>query len=130
MAFDTQPLEKAIASLEIALAEPDNQFVRDSVVKRFEFTYEISWKLMRRFLETEVGDAPDMWTRKELFRRAIKNHLIDSYDDWVQYHEARNLTAHTYNEVKAKEVLEIARKFLPSAKSLLERMNEELHRSP
>jgi hypothetical protein len=62
------PLERAAASLATALAAPESEFVRDSIVKRFEFTYELSWKLMRRhFAWAALEPAPE--TRKDLFAR-------------------------------------------------------------
>ncbi|HEY3780398.1 MAG TPA: HI0074 family nucleotidyltransferase substrate-binding subunit [Fimbriimonadaceae bacterium] len=130
MAFDTQPLEKALASLRVALAEPEDQFVRDSVIKRFEFSYELSWKFLKRFIEQEIVDSHDLSTRKELFRRGVHHKLIEGFDDWVAYHDARNQTSHTYNEIRAQEVYMMAGQFLPSAELLLKRLNERTHQPP
>ena len=125
MAFDAEPLEKALASLKTALAEPETEFVRDSVIKRFEFSYELSWKLLKRYIEEELVDTHNLNSRKELFRRGVYHKLVDSFDDWNAYHDARNLTAHTYNEARAQQVYEVAQRFLPSAEFLLSKLNEQ-----
>ena len=48
-------LVKAIQSFEVALtrweAKPTDQEIRDSVVQRFEYTYELCHKMLRRRLQ-------------------------------------------------------------------------------
>lgn len=112
------PLERANASLAVALATPENEFVRDAIVKRFEYTYELSWKLMRRHLVWAALE-PTPETRKELFRAAARAGLIDDPAAWFAFNEARNLTAHTYSDANAKTVIEAARRLLPAVEALL-----------
>jgi nucleotidyltransferase substrate binding protein (TIGR01987 family) len=113
------PLKQAVATLEEALGAPDSGFVRDSIVKRFEYTYELSWKFMRRHLIWAALE-PEPETRRDLFRAAARAGLIDDPEAWFAFHEARNLTAHTYNERNAAKVIDAARHLLPAARSLLE----------
>jgi nucleotidyltransferase substrate binding protein (TIGR01987 family) len=118
------PLKRALATLEEALAAPDSSFVRDSIVKRFEYTYEISWKMMQRFLRHREDDIPP--TRRELFREAARLGLIDDPRIWFSFHENRNKTAHAYNEAAAREVIAMARQLAPAVAYLvaaLERTN-------
>lgn len=35
------PLQKAVASLELALQQPKDEFIRDAVIQRFGYTYEL-----------------------------------------------------------------------------------------
>ena len=42
---------------------------RAAVIQHFEYTYELSWKMMKRFIELDEG-REDSLTRKGLFRRA------------------------------------------------------------
>ena len=113
------PLKRALSPLAEALAAPDSGFVRDSIVKRFEYTYELSWKFMRRHLIWAALE-PEPETRKDLFRAAARAGLIDDPEAWFTFHEARNLTAHSYNDKNAAKVIEAARHLLPRARSLLE----------
>ena len=76
---------------------------------------------MKRWLENNVGATyVDGVTRHELFRFGAENRLITDVNGWIEYHEARNETAHTYDSEKADEIFRIARRFYADAKSLLE----------
>ncbi len=113
------PLERALAILEEALSAPDSGFVRDAIVKRFEYAYELCWRLMRRHLIWAALEAEPQ-TRRDLFRAAARAGLIDDPQAWFAFHEARNLTAHTYNDRNAAKVIDAARHLLPSGRALLE----------
>ena len=47
-------LETALSRLEKALARPVDEFVRDSAIQRFEFTFELLWKSVKTYAE-EAG---------------------------------------------------------------------------
>jgi nucleotidyltransferase substrate binding protein (TIGR01987 family) len=114
-------LVNAVTSLREALAQPVNPFIRDATIKRLEFTYELFWKFMRRYLRQQAV-TPEPLTRRDLFRDAAASGLINDPQSWFKFHDARNLTAHTYNEETAKQVYEVARLFLPAAEELLARL--------
>ncbi|MBL4942401.1 MAG: nucleotidyltransferase substrate binding protein [Colwellia sp.] len=122
------PFKKALLSLEKALQQPKNEFIRDSVIQRFEYTYELAWKFLRRFLVADVGSetlAP--LTRKDLFRLAADKKIIIDPLPWFEYHQARNTTSHTYDEVVAEQVYQSAKNFFDDAQLLykeLERRND------
>lgn len=121
--LDLSSFRMALASLDLALAQPKNEFIRDSVIQRFEYTYELSWKHLKRHLETDEGVANiDQLTRKQLFRVAVEKGLIRNIEAWFAYHRARNETSHAYNQAVAEEVYEAARRFAPDARDLLEQL--------
>lgn len=37
-------LRRAIARLDDALAQPENEYLRDAAIQRFEFSFELAWK--------------------------------------------------------------------------------------
>lgn len=117
------PFAKALASLDDALAQPKNEYLRDSVIQRFEYTYELAWKSMRRYLMT-AGDAQDIdaLARKDLFRLASRMGLIEQVEAWFVFHKMRNMTSHTYNAEVAEVVYLAARDFSPAARRLLEEL--------
>ena len=95
--------------------------VRSGVIKHFEFTYEMSWLFIKRWLENNVNpDAADGVTRRELFRMGAENRLINDADRWMGYHFARKRTSHTYRESAADEVYGVIPHFLADARLLLE----------
>ncbi|MDX1739463.1 MAG: nucleotidyltransferase substrate binding protein, partial [Alphaproteobacteria bacterium] len=57
-------LEKAIASLETVLeareTNPDDLFIRDAAIQRFKYTYELSHKMLKRFLEATSASPSDI----------------------------------------------------------------------
>lgn len=138
MKLDLSSLQKAIESLEKTIKVAENkehaneldQNTRDAikagVIQNFEFTYELCWKFIRRWLSENASaeEAEHPRTRKELFRFAARFGLIDNPLSWFSYGDARNLTSHTYDENKAETVYEAALDFLEDAKDLLERLQE------
>ena len=136
MALELSSLEKAVASLERALKFADKmsagsteyeeiEIIKAGVIQNFEFTYELCWKFMKRWIEENVSpDIVDGVTRKELFRLSAENRLIVDVEEWMEYHKSRNLTSHTYDEEVAERVYQTAVKFLSGAKDFLERLEK------
>lgn len=131
--INTEVLEKAVLSLEeaISLYEDCDQTpqirlaLRDAVIQRFEYTYELSWKLLQRWVSENVSpEEADPISRKELFRTAARLGLVDEPQNWFLYHQARNLSVHTYNETNAAEVFAAAIKFSKDAGVLAKRLRE------
>ena len=137
MPLDLSSLIMAIESLERALKvsskfideSNDNdqiEVLRCGVIQNFEFTYELSWKFMKRWLEMNVGEHDvDGVTRKELFRLAAESHLIDDVEKWFAYHASRNEVAHTYDASKAQIVYESVKSFSKDARMLLNRITKK-----
>lgn len=94
---------KAVLRLKEALDEDtSNPLVYDGVIQRFEFTYELTWKLVKAYLEYEGIAAVN--TPRSAFKEAFAAGLILESDTWMDMIEDRNLTVHTYNEQMAKEI--------------------------
>jgi hypothetical protein len=45
-----EKLQKAYLALEKAAQQPYNEFIQDSVIQRFEFTFELLWKTLKQAL--------------------------------------------------------------------------------
>lgn len=94
--------------------------VRAGVIHSFEVAYELSWKMMQRWLKENIGAASvDGVTQRNLFRHSAENHLIADAERWMDYHKARDSTSHTYNEDAALNVFAEAAEFVHDAKYLL-----------
>jgi nucleotidyltransferase substrate binding protein (TIGR01987 family) len=125
MPLDLTPLEKALQSLEKALArataEPADAELRDSCIKRFEYTFELSWKMLKRQLEQEVPNPSevDTWAYRHLFRVGGERGLVNDVEAWFLYREKRNITSHTYDEDKARDVFSVLPRFAADAADLL-----------
>ena len=94
--------------------------VRAGVIQNFEVAYEQRWKMMKRWLEENIGRTyVDGVTHRELFRLAAESRLITDVERWMDYHTARNQTSHTYDAATAQSVFEKATHFADDAKQLL-----------
>ncbi len=99
--------------------------VRAGVIHSFEVAYELSWKMIKRWLKENMGDTyVDGIYQSELFRRAAEHLLITDAERWMDYHRARNSTSHTYNEDAAENVFAEATEFIHEAKQLLSVLEE------
>ena len=123
--LDLTSFKNALQSLDLALAKEKDEFIRDSVIQRFEFTYELSWKFLSRHLALDLGsDAVDKLSRRDLYRTAAEKGLIKDAATWFEYHTARNTTSHTYNVSIAEQVYEVAQEFSSDAHFLLDKLVE------
>lgn len=116
--------EKALESLEEVLQEPKTDIVRDSAIKRFEYTYELSVKMLRRYLEMseDVAGSVDEVSSKDLIRLGAEKGCIEDPERWFQYREARNITSHAYDEEKADSIYAVLPAFAKDAQGLLEQL--------
>lgn len=130
MALDLSSLNKAINNMERAVNRsqrtPDDEELRDAVIQRFEYTYELCWKMLKRQLEEESPhpSAVDALSFRDLLREGAEKGMIRCVEDWFVYREQRNITAHTYDENKAISVYNTALNFLPDARDLLNELEK------
>jgi nucleotidyltransferase substrate binding protein (TIGR01987 family) len=78
--------------------------VRDGVIQRFEFTYELAWKATKEYLEY-LGIV-DRNSPKAVIKEAYAQNLITSEQNWLLMINDRNLTSHVYKEEMAQEIAE------------------------
>lgn len=117
--LDLENFEKAIATLKTALGKPSlNDLERDGAIQRFEHTFELAWKSMRRVL-VALGRNNVSASPKPVLRDAAEEGLIDQVTSWFGFLEARNLSTHIYSQDEAEKVLKAAIAFFPEAKKLL-----------
>jgi nucleotidyltransferase substrate binding protein (TIGR01987 family) len=117
-------LENALKQLEQGFEEarlnPNSEIIRDGVMQRFEYSMDLCWKMIQRYLRViaQIDDA-NIRTKKDLFREAARLKLITDAEAWIGHYEARNETSHAYNKEAAELVFKRAVMFFPDAKLLL-----------
>lgn len=125
MKLDFSSLKKAIGSLGRAIDRtrkaPADEELRDAVIQRFEYTYELAWKMMKRQMERESPNPAelDRLSFKDLLREAAEKGIIADAEAWLVYRDQRDITSHSYDEAQAKSVYETALKFFDDAKAVL-----------
>ena len=103
-----------------SLSEQQTRLIKSGVVQNFEFTYEASWKMLKRQLVRQEGSSEvEMLSRKELYRLGAQKGLIDDPEKWFEYHRARNETSHTYDRKKSDYIYQLTFGFLSSVQFLL-----------
>ncbi len=133
--IDFTSLRKALAQLQEALAfwqaQPDGTalkpHLRSAVIQSFEFTYELSVRMLRRVLieRAEAADLVADLSFNELMRKAADAGLVADALARRQWREMRNATSHTYDEARAHEVATGALRFVPDALALLAALDQE-----
>lgn len=83
------------------MQQPKTEFTRDAVIQRFEFTYELAWKMLKLKLEKE-GILTQ--TPRNTLQEALQAGFITNGNTWSELQQKRNLTTHTYDETLAEEV--------------------------
>ena len=103
-----QSYHKALNRLAEMVNEMDqrqlNDFEADGLIQRFEFTFELAWKLIKSYAEFQGTDKEIMGSR-DAIRWAFENHLISDSATWMEMIKRRNDTSHTYDEDTAAEVV-------------------------
>lgn len=124
--IDLRALEQVTDRLHEALqayaAAPENLFVLDSVIKRFELSYLQTVRVIERYLLDYVPIIPETDAPfREFIEAATENGLTQAtWEDWLEFRKARNKTAHTYLEDAIRALTEPAGRFLPVARFVLE----------
>jgi nucleotidyltransferase substrate binding protein (TIGR01987 family) len=142
MKLDLSSMEKAISQMEEALVYCNSDLgkndvklakhLRAAAIQAFEFSYELCYKMIKRYLEISEGSptAIDKMEFNEIIRTAYERGLLRSeLSVWKEFRKERGTTSHTYNEEKAKEVFDDIPAFLLDAKHLLAELQQRQERN-
>lgn len=107
MIIDTiniEPLLKAFKKFELFRQNLETEQEQAGAIQAFEYCFELSWKMMKRFLEArgKIGNSP-----REVFRMAGLEGFIKDPELWFNFLKKRNMTVHTYEEKEAQEVISV-----------------------
>jgi len=94
-------LNQSVARLGEAIAETESDLKIDTTIQRFEFTFELSWKTLKRILlyEGEICKTP-----RECLKTAFRLGFFQDEESWLSMLDDRNAIAHIYDEIAAKEI--------------------------
>jgi len=94
------------------------EFIKDSVIQRFEYTVELLWKTLKNFLY-EVHWL-ECYSPKSCLKLANSVWLIDNLELFFEMIYVRNLSSHTYNQTQVEEIISEIDKFLPYLQNVYE----------
>lgn len=135
MAFllDISPLRRAIERLDNGLEryrqDISDEQIRDGLIQRFEFTYEISHRMLKRYL-IATSPSPELYEQMS-FQNLIRsgneqNLLLGEWPDWKIFRDIRARTSHTYDQAVALNVVAAIPRFLQEARHLYQQLEERL----
>lgn len=103
--FKYMNLKKAYDRLlEVSkLYDGNDDIIRDSLIQRFEFTYELTHKTLREFMKY-LGVTLENSFPRTIYKKAYVNNLISNDKVWISLLEDRNSTLHIYSEDLADEI--------------------------
>lgn len=125
---------KAFNSFEISINKfnelNDNDYyydeVRDSVIKRFTYTMDIFWKMLREFL-IDIYGLEAIPSPKAIFRACFDTKVIteEEYCICIKLTDDRNMCSHTYNEIVAQEILNAIPSYYVAMKVISTRISSQ-----
>ena len=125
-----EQLEKAFENLKIiidAYEKEEDRIIkdglRDSIIQRFEFVTELSWKLMKKYLDENL--VLEVYSPRSVIKESYKQDLIENGELWLDILEDRNLTSHTYDENTANRIKDnIVNKYVLEFQKFIKRIKE------
>jgi nucleotidyltransferase substrate binding protein (TIGR01987 family) len=95
--------EKALAQLTKFIEHGKlNEFEEQGLIQCFEYTHELSWNVMKDFLENE--GFQNIFGSKTATQQAFHKDLIIDGDIWMDMIKSRNESVHTYNETTVDKI--------------------------
>jgi uncharacterized protein YutE (UPF0331/DUF86 family) len=137
--LDTQHLQTTVRALEASVAlyrralderqAIQQEVYRLAIVKGFELTQEVCFKLLRRRLRDfgHVARGLEATPIKELLRLGAQRGLLtlDEVERWFAYRDNRNDTAHDYGDGFAHETLSLIPDFIRDVRAFEGRLGQE-----
>lgn len=98
-----EDLKNAANKLEEALHKEVSELEIDGILHRFEFTFELAWKIMKDCLE-EQGIVGKIGSPREMIKEAFSIGLIENGEEWLNMITSRNELSHLYDEETSREI--------------------------
>ncbi len=133
MSLDIGALVNAVGRLQEGLErhrrEPADEQLRDGLIQRFEFTYELAHRILRRYLR-QVSPSPatfDQMPFQDLIRTgSAQGLLLNDWAAWRHYRDMRARTSHTYSAAVAAEIVQDIPAFLADVIHLRDALQRRL----
>lgn len=120
-----QNFEKAFTQLTEAVERFSEltDLEKEGMVQRFEFTFELSWKTLKDFLESQNVEAK---FPRDVIKEAFHYEIFENGEVWLEMLEMRNLMSHTYDEeIFDRSVNEIVYHFYNEISKLYQYLKEK-----
>lgn len=113
----------ALNRLEESLVENPTEIIIDGALHRFEFTFELAWKVIKTYLEY-MGMVEKTGSPRETIQNGFKQGLIRDGEAWIEMMLARNALSHLYDENESRNIYRnIKEKYVKLLKELKEKLD-------
>ena len=122
-------LKKALQSLKEAHSfyskEPNKNIHIMALVKSFEFSFELSWKVLKYFLEYK--EVVKFQFARDIIKQGFHKAVIEEGEIWIDMLEDRNKLSHIYDEKMTEEIIEkISTRYIKEMEKLYQTIKKEL----
>lgn len=122
--------EKMVATMHRAEREMvfQNEFYRNGVVNLFNLTFEMAWKAMKEWNESEGIVSNTIESPRSTIKTSFQFGLIATDDEliWLDMLDSRNHLIHIYDEdATNRNVMRIFDKFIPAFDRLLAKLKRK-----
>ena len=100
-----QDFYNALSRLEESLQENPTDIIIDGCLHRFEFTFELAWKVIKSYLEY-MGVAEKTGSPRETIQNGFKEGIIIDGEGWIEMMISRNSLSHLYDEGESRKIYE------------------------
>ena len=130
--IDIESLRRAFATLKEAYGvykseeydEKYSDYILDSCVQRFEYTFETVWKTMKRYLKLYFHKPENDLSMNNIFRYMESYGFAKSWENWRDYYKERNNTSHEYDIEKSRELIKIIPDFIEDVEYFIKKFDE------
>lgn len=102
------------AGVELSDQRPLTDLEKEGLIQRFEYTWELAWKVLRDYLES-TGIVLETVTPASTIKAAfVAKIVVTDGEAWRRALDARNRISHVYNmQAFEKVISEVKREYLP-----------------
>ena len=118
-----EKLDNAQGRLREALDQPKNDFLRDSAIQRFEFTFELFWKCLKSYCFVK---GIRVHSPRDAIRSAFQLGLLTEDEVWLAMLEDRNRTSHTYDDETAEQIFDQLDRYHGAIVEVLSELKKQL----
>jgi nucleotidyltransferase substrate binding protein (TIGR01987 family) len=98
---------KAYDALEKGIVEynqnPNSEVMKAGIIKMYEFTWELSWKTLKEYIEEQ--NIEFLPSPRQTIKEAYQLTILNDEDTWMNILDDRNIMNHTYDQMKANELV-------------------------
>lgn len=98
-------LENFLEAIELSSKRDLSKLEKQGLIQSFEFTQELSWKVLKDYLEYKGADSQIIGS-KDSIRNAYSVGLIKNGDIWMDMIASRNLSSHAYDENSVQQIID------------------------